>query len=121
MDGDETGDTTAVEGPRPVRTPKPANAQMVANRYRLLEVLGRGGMGEVYVARDEAMARDVAVKRMLDDAPSPDAVERFLREAQVQGRLDHPAIPPVYECDRDVDGRPYFAMKRLRGTSLSKI
>jgi len=125
MDGDDTDDSsvrTAVERPRSVSVPARNQAnRIVANRYRLLEVLGRGGMGGVNVHRDEAMARDVAVKCMLDDAPSDDLVERFLREARVQGRLDHPAIPPVYELARDVDGRPFFAMKRLVGTPLSKI
>ncbi len=123
MDGDSLDEPATVdERPRSSTSPPRADtSQLVANRYRLIEVLGRGGMGEVYVARDETMARDVALKRMLDDAPSPDAVERFLREARVQGRLDHPAIPPVYELDRDVDGRPFFAMKRLVGTSLSSI
>ncbi len=129
MSGDDTSDPTAVDSPRGDKRTSgaqaaiatPQSGRLVANRYRLLSLLGRGGMGEVYVARDEMMARDVAVKRMLDDAPSDDAVERFLREARVQGRLEHPAIPPVYELARDVDGRPFFAMKRLEGTPLSKI
>jgi eukaryotic-like serine/threonine-protein kinase len=129
MSGDDTSDPTAVDRPGADKRTSgahdslttPASGRLVANRYRLLSLLGRGGMGEVYVARDEMMARDVAVKRMLDAAPSDDAVERFLREARVQGRLEHPAIPPVYELARDVDGRPFFAMKRLDGTPLSKI
>lgn len=132
MSGDDTSNPTAVERPRRDKLASGANAvvleddlakgeRVVANRYRLTSLLGRGGMGEVYVARDEMMVREVAVKCMLEAAPSDDAVERFLREARVQGRLDHPAIPPVYELARDVDGRPFFAMKRLVGTPLSTI
>src|SRR6187549_1130717 len=64
-------------------------------RYQLLELLGRGGMGEVMTARDEQLGRDVAIKRMLPEASGDDDLERFLREAHVQGRLDHPAIVPV--------------------------
>ena len=123
MDGDSLDEPATVDerGRSGPPTPRADPTQFVANRYRLIEVLGRGGMGEVYVARDEMMAREVALKRMLDESPSPDSVERFLREARVQGRLDHPAIPPVYELSRDVDGRPFFAMKRLVGTPLSRI
>jgi len=92
-----------------------------ADRYELLETLGRGGMGEVLVARDEQLGREVAVKRMLQAAPSVAAIERFLREARVQGRLDHPAIVPVHELGRDVAGLPFFVMKKVSGTTLADI
>jgi serine/threonine-protein kinase len=67
------------------------------------------------------MSRDVAIKRLLADHPSSAQTERFLREARVQGRLDHPAIPPVYELATDEQGRPFFVMKRLAGTTLAEI
>ncbi|MBP9084562.1 MAG: serine/threonine protein kinase [Kofleriaceae bacterium] len=81
--------------------------------------LGHGGMGEVLVAYDERIGREVALKRMLEAEPCSDDLTRFVREAKVQGRLDHPAVVPVYDLANDDEGRPYFVMKRLRGKSLS--
>jgi serine/threonine-protein kinase len=88
--------------------------------YQLGELIGRGGMGEVVVAQDQRVGREVAVKRIRSKSPTHDAVQRFLREARIQARLDHPAIVPVYELGTDADGRPYFTMKRLTGVTLAK-
>ncbi len=88
--------------------------------YQLGEVIGRGGMGEVVVAQDQRILREVAVKRIRAKDPSPDAVLRFLREARIQARLDHPAIVPVYELGTDSQGLPYFTMKRLQGETLAR-
>jgi eukaryotic-like serine/threonine-protein kinase len=87
--------------------------------YQLGEVIGRGGMGEVLVAQDLRIGREVAVKR-IRGRPSPDAIDRFLREARIQARLDHPAIVPVYELATDADGVPFFTMKRLTGVTLAE-
>ena len=89
--------------------------------YEVGEVLGRGGMGEVVAAHDPNLGRDVAIKRMRADAPPPELVERFLREARIQARLDHPAIVPVHELGRDAAGQPYFTMKRLAGTTMQDV
>ncbi len=86
--------------------------------YRLGDLLGRGGMGEVLLAHDPKIGRDVAVKRMRMAEPSADAIARFWREAKIQARLDHPAIVPVHELGHDAGGQPYFTMKRLAGTTL---
>jgi serine/threonine-protein kinase len=86
-------------------------------RYQLGARLGAGGMGEVLLATDQQIGREVAIKRML--ARSGEA--RFLREAKIQGRLDHPAIVPVHELAHDSDGRPFFVMKRLAGTTLADV
>jgi len=88
--------------------------------YTFGDVIGRGGMGEVVSARDLRIGRDVAIKRMRGDTPSDAAVTRFLREARIQARLDHPAIVPVHELGVDADGRPYFTMKRLAGVTLAQ-
>jgi serine/threonine-protein kinase len=77
-------------------------------------------MGEVVLARDPDVGRDVAVKRIRGDADES-ATARFLREARIQARLEHPAIVPVYEIGRDDDGKPYFAMKRLSGSTLAEL
>ena len=84
------------------------------------ETIGRGGMGEVIVAYDTALDREVALKRMKGSAPSRDAIARFMREAKVQARLDHPSIVPVHEVGTDSNGQPYFTMKRLVGTTLAQ-
>jgi serine/threonine-protein kinase len=91
------------------------------DRYRLGELIGHGGMGDVVAARDEQVGRDVAVKRIRDALPNASRIARFEREASIQGRLDHPAIVPVHELGVDADGRPYFAMKKLAGTTLADI
>jgi hypothetical protein len=92
------------------------------DRYQPGEVIGRGGMGEVRTAVDRRIGRDVAIKVLSRSAgDSPDAVARFLREAKVQGILDHPSIVPVHDLGLDADGRPYFVMKRLSGTTLADV
>src|SRR5262245_24046955 len=101
-----------------VRTPR---MTLDGGHYRLGEKLGSSGMGEVLAAHDTLMGREVAIKRLLDDRPSVEVAARFTREAQVQGRLDHPSIPPVYELGRDGQQRPYIVMKRLSGTTLAEI
>jgi eukaryotic-like serine/threonine-protein kinase len=90
-------------------------------RYRVIERIGRGGMGEVLAARDLVLGREIAIKRLRAKSPSPSQVTRFLREARIQATLDHPAIPPVHELATDADGQPYFVMKRLLGTTLAEI
>jgi hypothetical protein len=98
-----------------------ADRPLLAGRYRLIRLIGKGGMGEVIAARDEQVGRDVAIKRMRASAPSERALQRFLREASIQGRLEHPAIVPVHEIGHDSDGLPFFVMKKLTGTTLGKI
>src|ERR1041384_302392 len=98
-----------------------AGRPLLAGRYRLARLSGKGGMGEVIAARDEQVGRDVAIKRMRAAAPSERAIQRFLREASIQGRLEHPAIVPVHELGHDEDGLPLFVMKKLSGTTLGKI
>jgi serine/threonine-protein kinase len=88
--------------------------------YQLGATIGSGGMGEVVAAIDQRIGRDVAIKRMRSPHPSEEATARFLREARIQARLDHPAIVPVYELGTDEAGRPYFTMKRLAGRTLAQ-
>ncbi len=94
-----------------------ATAQ-VTERYRLDRVLGHGGMGEVLLAIDDTIGREVAVKRIRTASPSEEELSRFVREARVQGRLEHPAIVPVHDLVFDQAGRPFFVMKRLAGTDM---
>src|SRR5215831_14382486 len=90
-------------------------------RYRFGELLGEGGMGEVLLAHDEHIGRDVAVKRTRTTEPTAEELSRFVREARVQGRLEHPAVVPVHDLAIDRDGRPFFVMKRLTGTTMLEL
>jgi serine/threonine-protein kinase len=96
-------------------------AATAGGRFQLGDPIGHGGMGEVIAARDTQLDRDVAIKRMRATDPNDRQIARFLREARVQGQLEHPAIPPVHELGRDGSGRPYFAMKKLAGVTLADV
>jgi serine/threonine-protein kinase len=99
----------------------PIDLNDAAARYKMGARIGQGGMGEVVVAFDEHIGREVAVKRMRAAAPSPEELARFVREARVQGRLQHPTIVPVHDIAVDRDGRPFFVMKRLTGTEMNDL
>src|SRR5262249_4752980 len=90
------------------------------DRYEGLRQLGRGGMGEILLAHDHRIGRAVAVKvsHSVDPEIGGESLRRFLREARVQGQLDHPAVVPVYDLRVRPDGAAFFTMKRIRGTTL---
>jgi eukaryotic-like serine/threonine-protein kinase len=88
-------------------------------RYQLLEELGRGGMGVVYAAQDEALGREVALKVSSFAGATADLFAAALqREARVLAQLEHPGIVPVHDAGVLPDGRVYYAMKRVRGQRL---
>ncbi|MDI1449672.1 serine/threonine-protein kinase [Polyangium sp. 6x1] len=92
------------------------------DRYAEKRKLGRGAMGEVALCKDTRIGRDVARKVILPIYQSdPQVRARFLREARVQGQLEHPSIVPVYDLGVDIEGSIYFTMKCLRGLTLSQI
>jgi len=96
----------------------PASAQ----GYELLDKIGHGGMGIVYRARDTALDRDVAVKLLSDRFPADSpAAQRFLGEARITGQLQHPGIPAVHQVGNLADGRPFLAMKLIKGSTLGAI
>jgi eukaryotic-like serine/threonine-protein kinase len=97
------------------------DATTVSGQYAYGDLIGKGGMGEVVLARDKRVGRDVALKRLRSAEPTDEEVARFLREARIQARLEHPAIVPVYELGRDSADRPYFTMKRLAGMTLTEL
>jgi serine/threonine protein kinase len=90
-----------------------------SGRYRVLHPLARGGLGEVSVAYDGVLRREVALKEILPgQAGDPDRRARFLREARMTGALEHPGIVPVHDSGRRDDGRPFYVMRLLRESSL---
>jgi len=92
----------------------------LANRYEILGELGRGGMGVVYRARDPVLNREVAVKLVSSSDLTPELEERFQREAQVVGQMDHPAIVPIHDLGRH-EGSLFFVMPVVSGTNLSRL
>jgi serine/threonine-protein kinase len=91
-------------------------------RYALVKLLGEGGMGTVNLCRDPIIGREVALKSIKPEAAaSSDSAARFLREARVQGQLEHPAIVPVYDLGALPDGTTFFTMKRIRGVTFHEV
>jgi tetratricopeptide (TPR) repeat protein/tRNA A-37 threonylcarbamoyl transferase component Bud32 len=100
-------------------TAAPTAPTFVNSRFRRLREHARGGLGEVFVALDTDLNREVALKEIQDRfADHPDARARFLREAEVTGKLEHPGVVPVYGLGIYPDGRPYYAMRFIRGESM---
>ena len=102
----------------------PASAPPMPERlgdFRLLRPLGKGGMGIVYLAQQESLAREVALKLVRPEHLFfPGARERFRREVLAVARLDHPGIVPVHTFG-EIDGVPYYAMARLHGVTLAEV
>jgi eukaryotic-like serine/threonine-protein kinase len=90
-------------------------------RFRVLRPHARGGLGAVFVALDAELNREVALKQILDrHADDPMSRQRFVIEAEVTGGLEHPGIVPVYGLGTYGDGRPYYAMRFIRGDTLKE-
>ncbi|HEU4405947.1 MAG TPA: serine/threonine-protein kinase [Polyangiaceae bacterium] len=105
-----------------VAAPLPAEAAGFEQRYEARGLLGEGGMGEVRLFKDRLIGREVALKVLRPGGSSlAELRERFVREARVQGQLEHPALVPVYDLGVTPGGEAYFTMKRVRGKTLDEI
>jgi eukaryotic-like serine/threonine-protein kinase len=92
-----------------------------AERFRVIRPHAQGGLGEVFLAMDVELDRQVALKELQAyHAHDPQSQSRFLREARVTGKLEHPGIVPVYGLGRHSDGRPYYAMRFIEGETLKE-
>ena len=92
-----------------------------SGRYRIVRLLGRGGLGEVYLAHDLTLGRDVAIKFVAPEKlADADARSRLLREARAAASLDHPGICTVYETGVAEDGRSYIVMQYVEGETLAR-
>lgn len=102
--------------PLPIASPLPGGPQ----KFALVEEINRGGMGVILRGHDRALGRDVAIK-VLRDPGCETHRQRFATEARITGQLEHPNIVPIHELGIDPDGRPFFAMKLVRGRTLAEI
>lgn len=94
---------------------------MRVGRWELVKLLGRGGMGEVWLGRDAERGEEVAIKRLLSAAPDSDGLLRFQREAQALLRLRDPAVVAWRGAGQDEAGRPWVAMELVRGGTLEDL
>ncbi|HEY0191353.1 MAG TPA: serine/threonine-protein kinase, partial [Kofleriaceae bacterium] len=121
--GDETRTSTpSVAAPREPREPAVSDelgAQRPRDRYQIIGEHGRGGLGRVSRAHDRELDRDVAIKELISRGPLSEV--RFLREALITARLEHPNIVPVHEAGRWPDGTPFYAMKLVAGRALREL
>jgi len=98
----------------------PAPAFSGGDRYAARRLLGQGGMGEVTLSSDRWLGRDIAIKTMRGQ-PTDDDRARFLREACIQGQLEHPSVVPVYDLSQPHAKDAYFTMKRVQGATLREV
>ena len=112
-DGDADAERTA--------TLSVGSATSDGQRFQILRPHAKGGLGAVFVALDRELNREVALKQILErHADDPVSRQRFLLEAEVTGNLEHPGIVPVYGLGTDGGGRPYYAMRFIKGDSLKE-
>lgn len=121
---DSAGPSRASRGPK---RPKGKGAHETADRweyeqrYQLVTNFARGGLGQIWMANDTRLRREVAYKELLPNAlKSKNSVERFLEEAQITGQLEHPGIVPIYDIGYQQNGTPFYAMKLVRGDTMEK-
>jgi WD40 repeat protein/serine/threonine protein kinase len=106
-------------GRAPAEGPSPSVSRSAGGRFLPLRPHARGGLGAVFVALDPELNRQVALKELLAHrAHDPASQARFLLEAELTGRLEHPGIVPIYGLGRYADGRPYYAMRFIEGETL---
>ena len=120
------GNDLTVEFNRSPSTPMPLSDSLErttdsGERYRKLLAHAKGGLGEVSIARDYQLKREVALKELQDKhADDPLKKQRFILEGEVTGALEHPGIVPVYSLGFDAQKRPFYAMRFIRGSTLQE-
>ncbi|AKT39276.1 serine/threonine-protein kinase [Chondromyces crocatus] len=107
--------------PAPVSADEPGPGSLISGRYRLEQIIGRGGMGAVWLARDTTLDIDVALKLIRRDRAAPEARVRLLQEARAAARIGHPSIVRIFDFGETPSGDPFIVMELLRGEPLSSI
>src|SRR6186997_1623763 len=118
----ETHPTSAADlPPTSPSSSLPRPGTVIAGRYKLLEVIGEGGMGTVWLAEQtEPVRRLVAVKLIKAGMDSKQVLPRFEAERQALALMDHPNIAKVHDAGTTADGRPYFVMELVKGQPITK-
>ena len=120
--GDASGSAAGTDRPGPGDDALSGVGSVASgSRYRVVREIGRGGMGIVYEAWDVFLERPVAIKSLQVCGDRPAQLRRFLREAKIASRLNHPGIMAVHEFGITDDGRAYMVMRLLRGQTLRQI
>ncbi|MCS7047362.1 MAG: protein kinase, partial [Gemmataceae bacterium] len=121
-DGGSTAPYATVAGP--ARTPQALVQAIGAStssglRFRILRPFAKGGLGEVLIAEDQELHREVALKQIQERyADDVESRNRFIAEAEITGALEHPGVVPVYGLGTYADGRPFYAMRFIRGDTF---
>ncbi len=119
IDDPELHDSLCIVGATSSRRTGTSTATSQEHRFRILKKHASGGLGDVFIAKDVELNRDVALKEIrADNADRKDLQSRFQAEAKITGRLEHPGIVPVYGLGRYADGRPFYAMRFIDGDNL---
>ena len=121
VDFSDMADVITASRPHPEAEKDPLLGQLVADRFLIRSLLGKGGVGRVYSAVQLALERPVALKLL--DAPGgldEERVERFRREARASSRLNHPGVAAVYDFG-DWEGQPYIAMELVKGKTMYEV
>src|SRR5438132_1405464 len=112
-----TGSAASADPNTTIEVPPPTTS--TACRYRILRPHAKGGLGEVFVAEDTELGRHIALKEIqARHADRTELRQRFILEAKITGGLEHPGIVPVYGCGTYADGRPFYAMRFIKGDNL---
>ena len=121
-DEDDTVIVTQYSGTREAASVAQSQTQTEPSSYEIVAELGRGAMGEVFVARDRQLLHKVAFKRMTAElTESIELSGRFFNEAQITAQLDHPNIVPIYGLELSADGSLGYAMKLVQGSTLTDV
>lgn len=113
--------TVATPHVDPYRTQGPGRTEWAehSGRFTVLRLHQKGGLGRVSIALDEELHREIALKEILPaHADNEENRSRFVREAEITGALEHPGVVPVYSLGQFADGRPYYAMRFIRGINF---
>ena len=128
LDPPRTDDPAATTDEQPAAADRVGAVRIAAGvsnptaRYMLGEEIARGGMGAVYRAMDTVLGREVAIKVLQEKyAPDSGTAGRFADEARITGQLQHPNIPAVHDLGVLPDGRPFLAMKLIKGETLDDL
>ena len=106
---------------QPTDAPRTHKAPRAEDRYKLLDNFAHGGLGNIWLAEDTSIHRQIAFKELLPKAlKNRSIVERFMEEAQITGQLEHPCIVPIYDVGYQENGTPFYAMKLLKGGNMEK-